>query len=546
MRTIWKITLLAILPFMISAQDFLYEYSSYEIYKMNVVNNAFNKAGFLTLQRSGNQYQLIKTDFAGNFIWGTGPFQNAHYVLTENYVSSEIAVAGITSNGDEAVVAFLNENGVILDTRLYSISGLTYDNFVLKGILATSDGGYLLYGQDELSEAESYPMQCNAYAIKINSSHNIQWTQGLSYSQNWDDYRAIITDAVETEDYYSLAVLTEREGAVSIRNIEELNKSTGSWVNDNGYYLNWGTYQQFESRGFAHVPGRGYVYPMGDNLAYVNENTLMVDNIYKDNDFEIIDVVSVNTFAFGGYEFAMIGYDRVSEEVQVRLGVYNHNIFTSHTVGLIIPSDLKALLETAEIGVEYSECANEVLYNFPRHYNPHGVFSGYYVGGLSKLNNDCFPGSSVVYGEGDEYITINTALPFAFSSFSSPIDYPYVMYIPFTIFNSCSTGRVGCGLYEEEDPFFAVYGNNGNNESGGLTEIEIFPNPANGRFTINTTLQDVEELRIFNATGAIVFKSEWNSEQVSLQVDMYEFPAGIYSVQLVSPDKVTEKTVILE
>ena len=547
MKTIWKTTLFALLPLIIPAQEFFFEYSSYEIYKMSPVNNS-RAGGFLTLHKSASNYQLVKTDYSGNYLWGSGPFQNAHYVLTENAVSDEIAVAGITSSGDQSIVAFFTGNGTLVDTRLYDINGLTYNNFVLKGVLATSDGGYLLYGQDEVGTAGEAPLKANAYVIKINSYHQIVWSRKCSYSAEFDDDKVVITDAVETEDYYTLAFLAERNnGTGSSRNIEELNKATGTTAGNNGYFLNPGIsyFQQYLSRGMAYVPGRGYVYPMGGNIVYINETTLMVDNIYTDDDFEIIDVAAVNSFQFGGYEFAMIGYDVNSKEVQVRMGVYNHNIFTSHNVGSINLFDLKVALETAEIGIEYSPCANEVIYNFPDHTNT----PGYFVGGLSYIDNACHPGYSVTCNSGPDHITVNTTTFFAASSFRSALDYPYVMYIPFSIFNSCPNGDIACGFLEEKGRWAgasaaAQSGNLG--FSSATASMEVFPNPALGQFTVSTTLKSVEELRVFNATGAMVYQSEWTSEQRELQVDMHDLPAGIYSVQLVSPEEVKEQTVILK
>ena len=62
--------------------------------------------------------------------------------------------------------------------------------------------------------------------------------------------------------------------------------------------------------------------------------------------------------------------------------------------------------------------------------------------------------------------------------------------------------------------------------------VSIFPNPAHGRFEIRGLEKCVQGLEIFNGTGEKVYKISNLKQQTSIEIDLSNFPKGIYIVKL--------------
>ena len=75
-----------------------------------------------------------------------------------------------------------------------------------------------------------------------------------------------------------------------------------------------------------------------------------------------------------------------------------------------------------------------------------------------------------------------------------------------------------------------------------ILAFEIFPNPSNGLFTVQSS-DEIELLQVRNLTGQIVYES--NPLTPSARVDLSNHPAGIYLVTVVNGSVVISKKIII-
>jgi hypothetical protein len=82
-------------------------------------------------------------------------------------------------------------------------------------------------------------------------------------------------------------------------------------------------------------------------------------------------------------------------------------------------------------------------------------------------------------------------------------------------------------------------------------EIDIFPNPNNGRFRIK--IKGIEnqlyELGVFNAVGNKVFGDEITIESqsaISREIDLSSYPNGIYYLRLYREGQIKVKKIIIQ
>lgn len=77
-----------------------------------------------------------------------------------------------------------------------------------------------------------------------------------------------------------------------------------------------------------------------------------------------------------------------------------------------------------------------------------------------------------------------------------------------------------------------------------VASLSIYPNPSNGKFTIKNSGSLNYNLEIYNTLGAKVHFTQVNPHTLA-QVDLSAYPAGIYSIKMISGKNIhTEKIVI--
>lgn len=87
----------------------------------------------------------------------------------------------------------------------------------------------------------------------------------------------------------------------------------------------------------------------------------------------------------------------------------------------------------------------------------------------------------------------------------------------------------------------------GVNELKNNTGIVVYPNPSNGRFTVEEKWQAVSgshHLSVYNIVGEQVYSESYNS--TSIQIDLTAFPKGVYFLQLQSLKDIQSCKIILQ
>lgn len=75
-----------------------------------------------------------------------------------------------------------------------------------------------------------------------------------------------------------------------------------------------------------------------------------------------------------------------------------------------------------------------------------------------------------------------------------------------------------------------------------LNKINIFPNPSNGSFTIDLDKADVNEIKVYNLLGSLIFCKQVN-KQTKFDIDNLQH--GIYILSIIGSDNKTTNRVII-
>jgi hypothetical protein len=77
--------------------------------------------------------------------------------------------------------------------------------------------------------------------------------------------------------------------------------------------------------------------------------------------------------------------------------------------------------------------------------------------------------------------------------------------------------------------------------------INIFPNPVTEKLVVIRYQQGVETVSVYNMTGKKMFEGKFRTGLNAMTIDVSDFPAGVYSVNVRSADyktSVTKKLVV--
>ncbi len=72
-------------------------------------------------------------------------------------------------------------------------------------------------------------------------------------------------------------------------------------------------------------------------------------------------------------------------------------------------------------------------------------------------------------------------------------------------------------------------------------EINVFPNPSSGSFTITGMNKGIKTINIFNSSGQLVFNKDSRDETLKM-----ELTSGLYIIQVVQDSKIKSKTVVIQ
>ena len=87
----------------------------------------------------------------------------------------------------------------------------------------------------------------------------------------------------------------------------------------------------------------------------------------------------------------------------------------------------------------------------------------------------------------------------------------------------CGTGRLG-----------DKYTNEANSSLGTSTAVSAYPNPFTDAFILETSsiFEDNAAVEVLDMQGSTLFSTIWKNSQLSLQLNMTTYPAGIYFVKI--------------
>lgn len=82
---------------------------------------------------------------------------------------------------------------------------------------------------------------------------------------------------------------------------------------------------------------------------------------------------------------------------------------------------------------------------------------------------------------------------------------------------------------------------------GAEKDVELYPNPSNGIFSIHQQSTDNEEqhLEIYNLLGEMIY-SKTNNKQIVCNIDISQSPKGIYFVKLYKGEKIYTKKITVQ
>ena len=73
--------------------------------------------------------------------------------------------------------------------------------------------------------------------------------------------------------------------------------------------------------------------------------------------------------------------------------------------------------------------------------------------------------------------------------------------------------------------------------------LDLYPNPSDGSFTIESDYNGLAQINIYNLAGALVYTDQLNSNK---QVISLDFNAGVYNIILETTTGISRKKLIIE
>lgn len=88
----------------------------------------------------------------------------------------------------------------------------------------------------------------------------------------------------------------------------------------------------------------------------------------------------------------------------------------------------------------------------------------------------------------------------------------------------------------------------GISEVGGIKDLNIFPNPSNGTFTVSYTSEtsDPATINVLNNLGEIISSQITGGVQTIASFSLQDVSAGVYSVEIVSGNKAVHRQIVIE
>ncbi|MBL7828608.1 MAG: T9SS type A sorting domain-containing protein [Saprospiraceae bacterium] len=77
------------------------------------------------------------------------------------------------------------------------------------------------------------------------------------------------------------------------------------------------------------------------------------------------------------------------------------------------------------------------------------------------------------------------------------------------------------------------------------SELRVFPNPSSGQINVGGAIEAGATLRLFNPMGMLVMERQIGAEETTVQLDLNQPSAGLYTVEMIGSQGTTVKKVIM-
>jgi hypothetical protein len=84
------------------------------------------------------------------------------------------------------------------------------------------------------------------------------------------------------------------------------------------------------------------------------------------------------------------------------------------------------------------------------------------------------------------------------------------------------------------------------NDLNGIFEVRIFPNPVTDkRVNIELAGQSIQELRITNIAGSVIFSKRFTSQVSKHQIVLENVPNGVYLIRVISDNNLSKTSKLM-
>ena len=544
----------------------------------------------------------VSTDAGGN-AYLTGTFGSASIkfgIYTSPLVSGDsydIFIVKYDANGTEQWLKTAGGNGD--DNEANSIATDASGNSYITGFIGHGSTP-IAFGTINLSNTSIWP---NMFIAKYDVSGTIQWaqnTQGDLYTRA-NTGNNIKLDA--SGDPYVIGSFSSDSlnlGAVSVYNNSLLTgggdtvqdvfvakykangylswaRSAGGAGNDNGLgiavttsnnvYI-CGEYKS-TSISFAGVPLTA-VNTAGDAFIANNISTLLIT--------PNICLVSADSIGLSGLDqYNVVYWDKTSYNTASRFVVYRETTSGNYqTIGSRSYADLSAFTDTARhVGsttanggdpngstyrykIQIQDTSGTYSYMSPYHNTVYfvGNGSGTFTWNIYAVENTTItPVSTFSLSRDNNSTGVWNTIQTTAGTQTTLNDVNYSTYqatgswrVDGGDFNCNPTLRLANGNNNTDAARVKSHSNQNNNRMGGIkqlsngSQVNIYPNPNKGNFTIETSATEKQTVQVFDVNGKLVFNQAING---SINVDASNLAEGVYNVSIMGNTGVVNKRLVI-
>ncbi len=78
-----------------------------------------------------------------------------------------------------------------------------------------------------------------------------------------------------------------------------------------------------------------------------------------------------------------------------------------------------------------------------------------------------------------------------------------------------------------------------------LNDFQIYPNPAKNRFTIEAGAESIEQIRVLDLSGKLVYNGLNSNMESKLFVNSANWESGVYFIQIYTESEIFHQKVVV-